>query len=59
MVSLADRLGNGLGIPATSHIVPLVVGSETNTMAFGNSLLHDGYHVGTIRPPTVPPGTSR
>lgn len=48
-----------LGVPATSPIIPLVVGSETAALALSRTLLQAGFHVPAIRPPTVPPGTSR
>ena len=43
----------------TSHIIPLMVGSEENAMAAHKKLADQGIAVACIRPPTVPPGTSR
>lgn len=40
-------------------IVPVVVGEPERTVAVGQQLERDGFLVGTIRPPTVPRGTSR
>jgi 8-amino-7-oxononanoate synthase len=53
----------GLGFntgASESHIIPVIIGEEKRTMAFCKRLLqdHDVYVQG-IRPPTVPPGTSR
>jgi 8-amino-7-oxononanoate synthase len=42
-----------------SPIQPLVVGDEARCMAFSEALLERGVFVQGIRPPTVPPGTSR
>jgi 7-keto-8-aminopelargonate synthetase-like enzyme len=42
-----------------SHIVPLVIGDAGETMRVGASLQDRGFLVGSIRPPTVPRGTSR
>lgn len=56
---LAARLGGALGVPVTSPIVPLVIGPEQETVDASMRLLHQGFHVPAIRPPTVPPGTSR
>jgi 8-amino-7-oxononanoate synthase len=42
-----------------SPIVPFVLGDETRTLAAAAALLDRGYLVPAIRPPTVPPGTSR
>lgn len=52
----------GTGSPAPGspgHIVPLVLGEVGRTMALGRSLRARGFHVGTIRPPSVPPGSAR
>jgi 8-amino-7-oxononanoate synthase len=50
--------GTGSG-PALSPIVPVVVGGEQETLAASAALLEEGLLVPAIRPPTVPPGTSR
>jgi 8-amino-7-oxononanoate synthase len=50
-----DRLRPGHPSP----IVPLIVGSETDAVAASGALLERGLLVPAIRPPTVPPGTSR
>jgi 8-amino-7-oxononanoate synthase len=44
---------------STTHIVPVIIGSEENTIEISNKLLQDGHYLCAIRPPTVPPGTSR
>lgn len=56
---LVKRLGDGLGVPALSPVVPLVVGPEGPTLQLSSRLLAEGMHVPAIRPPTVPPGTCR
>jgi 8-amino-7-oxononanoate synthase len=53
--SLVDRLRPGNPSP----IVPFVLGDETRTLAAAAALLQQGMLVPAIRPPTVPPGTSR
>ena len=55
----ARRLGDALGIPVTSPIVPLVLGGEREALAASGFLLDRGLHVPAIRPPSVPRGTSR
>lgn len=57
--SLVTRLGEGLGVPALSPVVPLVVGPEAATLQLSSTLLRAGLHVPAIRPPTVPAGTCR
>jgi len=42
-----------------SPIVPVVCGSESRALAAADALLERGMLVPAIRPPTVPPGTSR
>jgi 7-keto-8-aminopelargonate synthetase-like enzyme len=53
--SNVDRLRPGHPSP----IVPLVLGDEGRTLAAAGALLEQGMLVPAIRPPTVPPGTSR
>jgi 8-amino-7-oxononanoate synthase len=49
-----------LGLPpAQSAIVPLLLGEESRALAAAAKLEEAGYLVAAIRPPTVPPGTSR
>lgn len=52
------RLGYGFK-DFQSPIVPLIVGSAENCMKLSQRLLEHGVFVQGIRPPTVPPGTSR
>lgn len=40
-------------------IVPIIIGPEDKTMEMSKRLLEKGVFVAGIRPPTVPPGTSR
>lgn len=42
-----------------SPILPVVLGSETRALAAATALFAKGLYVPAIRPPTVPPGTSR
>jgi 8-amino-7-oxononanoate synthase len=49
-----------MGLPdAESPIVPVVVGTPERALALSRGLEDDGFLVSAIRPPTVPPGTSR
>jgi len=64
-LALADRLRAGLGAlglcltASVAAIVPVVLGSESAALAASDRLLARGFFVSAIRPPTVPPGTSR
>jgi 8-amino-7-oxononanoate synthase len=46
-------------IPGRSQIVPIIVGDEERTLFLSEVLKDRGWWVTPIRPPTVPPGTSR
>jgi 8-amino-7-oxononanoate synthase len=47
-------------LPATgSQIVPVMIGDDAATMRVAQAVQARGYDVRGIRPPTVPPGTSR
>lgn len=50
---------NGYACPSVSHIVPLVVGSSTDTVIRAEELQRHGFYALPVRPPTVPEGTSR
>ncbi|KAJ1406755.1 Pyridoxal phosphate-dependent transferase, major domain [Sesbania bispinosa] len=47
------------GIPVTSPIISLIVGSEDKALRASRYLLQSGFHVTAIRPPTVPPNSCR
>jgi 8-amino-7-oxononanoate synthase len=53
------RVGDALGRDLESPIVPIVLGSESDALDAAEALLEAGIHATAIRPPTVPPGTSR
>lgn len=53
--TLVERLKPG----HLSPIIPIILGEEERTLAVASSLLDRGCLVPAIRPPTVPPGTSR
>ena len=42
-----------------SPILPLIIGDATECMRFSEKLLENGVFAQGIRPPTIPPGTSR
>ncbi|MDP3674150.1 MAG: 8-amino-7-oxononanoate synthase [Novosphingobium sp.] len=49
-----------VGVTATgSQILPLIIGDDARTMTLAGAVQQAGFDVRGIRPPTVPPGTSR
>lgn len=66
LLALTRRLRNALAQPSTARtrpaphpIFPWILGSEHATLDLSARLRSDGLLVQAIRPPTVPPGTSR
>ncbi|MBT0669869.1 8-amino-7-oxononanoate synthase [Novosphingobium profundi] len=63
--ALGDRLRTGLARLGFDHgasstqIVPALIGPEEDTLALSARLEAAGFLVSAIRPPTVPPGSSR
>lgn len=53
MLNIAQKMGSD------SHIIPIVVGENKDTVDLCEVLFHNGYFTLPIRPPTVPVGTSR
>ena len=57
---LRDGLqGIGYTVAGSTQIIPVIVGEEQPCMKLAARLLESGFYVQGIRPPTVPPGTSR
>ncbi|MEG0039703.1 MAG: 8-amino-7-oxononanoate synthase [Bacteroides sp.] len=61
---ISDRLRealkqNGYACPSTSHIIPLIAGASSSTIALADVFQRKGFYVLPVRPPTVPEGTSR
>lgn len=65
LLAMAQRLRQdmreaGLDTGASqSQIIPVILGSPQRTLAVSRALLEAGFLVPAIRPPTVPPNTSR
>lgn len=49
----------GYSVVGSTQIIPVIVGEEQPCMKLAARLLESGFYVQGIRPPTVPPGTSR
>lgn len=61
---ISDRLREalkqkGYACPSTSHIIPLIAGASSSTVALADVFQRKGFYVLPVRPPTVPEGTSR
>jgi len=55
----AAGLGNSNPTNITSAIQPIIIGDSQRSMEISNTLLHAGFLVSAIRPPTVPQGSAR
>ena len=56
----AEAICAPLGLPKPrSQIIPVILGDDKRTMAAASALQEAGFDIRGIRPPTVPPGTSR
>lgn len=53
MLKIAEKMGS------SSHIIPVIVGENKDTVDLCEVLFNNGYFTLPIRPPTVPQGTSR
>lgn len=45
--------------PSSSHIVPVIIGESTKTVAKAKALQDAGFYIMPVRPPTVPQNSSR
>jgi 8-amino-7-oxononanoate synthase len=65
LAAASERLRRGLAAaglpvaPSYGPIIPLILGEETRALAWSRRLAEVGVRIQAIRPPTVPPGTSR
>jgi len=64
LATISKQLRQGLEAkkyvcPSTSHIVPLIIGSNEETIWMAEKLQKNGFYTLPVRPPTVPEGTSR
>ncbi len=53
-----EKLGLNIG-QSRSHIIPVIIGTEEDTLAAAEELYNRGFFIVAIRPPTVPAGTAR
>lgn len=49
----------GISTVSASHIIPIIIGGNEETLRISEKLRSLGYYIPAIRPPTVPIGTSR
>lgn len=56
--SRLKQLGINTG-HSRSHIIPVIIGDEKDTLAVSRKLYEMGFFIPAIRPPTVPAGTAR
>jgi len=46
-------------LDSDTQIIPVLIGDDRRVLQLAQRLLEDGFLVGAIRPPTVPPGSAR
>ena len=56
--SKLNQLGINTGL-SRSHIIPVIIGGEKDTLTVARELYEMGFFIPAIRPPTVPAGTAR
>ena len=56
---LANKARELVDTTSESHIIPITIGSNENTIKIAEKLRSEGYYIPAIRPPTVKEGTSR
>ena len=56
---LIARAKDDIAVDSGSQILPVIIGEDAETMRVAAALQQAGFDVRGIRPPTVPPGTSR
>ncbi|GAD08348.1 8-amino-7-oxononanoate synthase [Porphyromonas crevioricanis] len=49
----------GYTMPSTSHIIPIILGSNSHALSAASRLIEAGYYSPAVRPPTVPQGSAR
>ena len=61
LVKDVHNLLNNKGIytVSNSQIIPIIIGSNDDTIKISEKLKSEGYYIPAIRPPTVPEGSSR
>lgn len=52
-------INQGFDCPSSSHIVPVIIGESTKTVAKAKTLQDAGFYIMPVRPPTVPQNSSR
>ena len=52
-------INQGFDCPSSSHIVPVIMGESTKTVAKAKALQDAGFYIMPVRPPTVPQHSSR
>ncbi|AXQ23386.1 8-amino-7-oxononanoate synthase [Acinetobacter wuhouensis] len=52
-------INQGFDCPSSSHIVPVIIGESTKTVAKAKALQEAGFYIMPVRPPTVPQNSSR
>lgn len=59
LINISNHAKQIFNTSSNSHIIPITIGSNDDTLMIAEKLRSEGYYIPAIRPPTVPEGTSR
>jgi 8-amino-7-oxononanoate synthase len=55
----SELAANGIAAPGDCYVVPIIIGEDARSVRIARALQDRGFDIRAIRPPSVPPGTSR
>lgn len=59
LLKISEYAHQVLKTKSKTHIIPVIIGSNSDTLKVAEKLKAEGFYIPAIRPPTVPEGTSR
>ena len=59
LINLSNNVRKTIETISNSHIIPVIIGTNSDTIKLAEKLKSEGYYIPAIRPPTVPEGSAR
>ena len=59
LINLSNNVRKTVETISNSHIIPIIIGTNSDTIKLAEKLKSEGYYIPAIRPPTVPEGSAR